>query len=120
MGENSIAISNLSMNYTQKNIKSSYKNNKFKIPAPIWIDKFELPDGSNSVSNIQDYFQYILKQHGESINKPSVRIYANKIENRVLFRIKNGYSLDLLTPETMKLPVSIENKIQKRWKYITS
>ena len=112
-GENSIALSNLSTNYTQKNIKSSYKKNKFKIPASIWNDKFELPDGSYSVSNIQDYFQYIIKKHGENIDKPSVQIYANKIENRVLFRIKNGYSLDLSTPETMKLLVSIENKITK-------
>ena len=72
-----------------------------------------MPDGSYSVSNIQDYFQYIIKKHGENIDKPSVQIYANKIENRVLFRIKNGYSLDLSTPETMKLLVSIENKITK-------
>ena len=61
-GERSIALSNLSIYYTWKNIKSSYNNNKFKISAPTWNDKFELPDGSNSVSNIQDYFEYILKK----------------------------------------------------------
>ena len=61
-GEKSIALSNLSIYYTWKNIKSSYNNNKFKISAPTWNDKFELPDGSNSVSNIQDYFEYILKK----------------------------------------------------------
>ena len=68
-GENRIALSNLSIYYTWKNIKSSYNNNKFKISAPTWNDKFELPDGSYSVSNIQDYLQYILKKHGENIDK---------------------------------------------------
>ena len=112
-GERSIALSNLSIYYTWKNIKSSYNNNKFKISAPTWNDKLELPDGSYSVSNIQDYFEYILKKHGEDIDKPSVQIYVNKIENRVTFKIKNGYSLELLTPETMKLLGSTENKITK-------
>ena len=72
-----------------------------------------MPDGLYSVSNIQDYFKYILKKHGENIDKPSVQIYVNKIENRVTFKIKNGYSLELLTPETMKLLGSTENKITK-------
>ena len=102
IGEKIIALSNLSIYYTWKNIKSSYNNNKFKISAPIWNDKFELPDGSYSVSDIQDYFEYILKKHGENIDKPSVQIYVNKIENRVTFKIKNGYSLELLTSDTMK------------------
>ena len=66
-----------------------------------------------SVSEIQDYFEYILKKHGENTDKPSVQIYVNKIENRVTFKIKNGYSLELLTPETMKLLESTENKITK-------
>ena len=72
-----------------KNIKSSYINNKFKISAPTWNDKFELPNGSYSVSYIQDYFEYILKKHGESINNPSVRIYINKIENKITFKIRH-------------------------------
>ena len=112
-GENRIALSNLSIYYTWKNIKSSYNNNKFKISAPTWNDEFELPDGSYSVSDIQDYFEYILKKHGENIDNPSVKIYVNKIESRITFRIKNGYSLELLTPETMKLFGSTENKITK-------
>ena len=112
-GEKTIALSNLSTYYKWKNIKSSYNNNKIKISAPTWSDKFELPDGSYSVSDIQDYFEYILKKHGEDIDKPSVQIYVNKIENRVTFKIKNGYSLELLTPETMKLLGSNENKITK-------
>ena len=72
-----------------------------------------MPDGSYSVSNIQDYFEYILKKHGENTDKPSVQIYVNKIENRATFKIKNRYSLELLTPETMKLLGSTENKITK-------
>ena len=55
----------------------------------------------------------ILKRHGDDIDKPSVQIYVNKIENRVTFKIKNGYSLELLTPVTMKLLGSTENKITK-------
>ena len=62
MCEKIIALSNLSTYYTWKNIKSSYNNNKLKISAPTWNDKFELPDGSYSVSDIQDYFEYILKK----------------------------------------------------------
>ena len=63
--------------------------------------------------DIQDYFQYILKKHGENTEKPSVEIYVNKIENRITFKIKNGYSLELLTKETMKLLGSTKNKITK-------
>ena len=66
-------------------------------------DEFELPDGSYSVSDIQDYFEYILKKHGEKIDNPSIRIYVNKIKNRITFKIKTGYHLQLLTNETMKL-----------------
>ena len=76
-------------------------------------DKFEFPDGSYSVSDIQDYFEYILKKHGENIDNPSVRIYINKKENRITFEIKTGYYLELLTPETMKLIGSTKNKIIK-------
>ena len=68
-GEKMIALSNLSIYYTWKNIKSSYNNNKFKIPAPTWNDKFELPDGSYSVSDIQEHFGNISKSHGENIDK---------------------------------------------------
>ena len=59
IGEKIIASSNLSIYYTWKNIKNSYNNNKFKRSAPTWNDKFELPDRSYSVSDIQDYFEYI-------------------------------------------------------------
>ena len=91
--EKVIALSNLSIYYRWKNIKSTYNNNNFKISAPTWNDEFELPDGYYSISDTQDYFEYILKKHGEDIDKPSVQIYVNEIENRVKFKIKNGYSL---------------------------
>ena len=61
IGEKTITLSNLRIYYTWKNIKNSYNNNKLKISAPTWNDKFELTDGSYNVSNIQDYFEYILK-----------------------------------------------------------
>ena len=108
-----ITLSNLSIYYTWKNIKKSYKNNKFKISAPTWNEEFELPDGSYSISDIQDYFKYIFKKHGEKTVNPSIRIYINKIENRVTFKIKTGYYLELLTPETMKLLGSTKSKITK-------
>ena len=110
LGENVIAPSNLSIYYTWKNIKSSYNNNKFKISAPTWNDEFKLPGGSYSVSDIQDYFKYILKKHGENTNKPSVQIYVNKIENRITFKIKDGYSLELLTPEKIKYSETLKIK----------
>ena len=94
-------------------MKSSYNNNKFKISALTSNDEFELPNESYSVSDIQDYSEYILKKHGDDIDKPSVHLYVNKIENKVTFKIKNGYSLELLTPETMKLLGSTKNKITK-------
>ena len=73
-GNKSIALSNLNNYYTWKNIKSSYNKNKFKILATTWNEEFKLPDGSYSVSDIQDYFEYILKKHGENTNKSSIQI----------------------------------------------
>ena len=87
-GQKTVALSNLSIYYTWKNIKSSCNKNKFKISAPTWSEEFELLDGSYSISDIQDYFEYILKKHSESVDNPSIRIYVNKIENRITFKIK--------------------------------
>ena len=112
-GQETVALSNLSIYYTWKNVKSLYNNNKFKISAPTWSEEFELPDGSYSVSDIQDYFEYILKKHRESVDNPSIRMYINRIENRITFKIKNGYYLERLTPETMKLLGSTESKMTK-------
>ena len=112
-GQKSIALSNLSIYYTWKNVKSSYNNNTFKISAPTWSEEFKLPDGSYSMSDIQDYFEYILKKHSENVDNPSIRIYVNTIENRIIFKIKSGYYLELLTRETMKLLGTNESKIIK-------
>ena len=96
-------LANLSIYYTWKNIKSEYKNNKFKISAPTWNETFDLPDGSYSIADIQDYFEFIIKKHETLTENPSIQIYPNKIKNRIVFKIKTGYKLELLTPETMKL-----------------
>ena len=96
-GEKITALSNLRIYYTWKNIKSWYNKNKFRISVPTWNDKFELPDGSYSVSDIQNYLEYILKKHGENIDKPSAQIYVNKTEDRVTFKVKDGYNLEILT-----------------------
>ena len=65
--------------------------------------KFEFPDGSYSLSNIQDYFEYFIKKHEILTNTPPMRVYVNDKENRIILKIKRGYYLQLLTPETMKL-----------------
>ena len=83
-----MALANLSIYYTWKNIKSEYKNNKFKISAPTWNDTFDLPDGSYSIADIQDYFEFIIKKRETLTENPSVQIYANKIKNRIIFKIK--------------------------------
>ena len=72
-----------------------------------------MPDGSYSILDIQYYFEYILKKHGDNTDKPSIQIYVNKTENRITFKIKDEYSLELLTTETMKLFGSTKNKITK-------
>ena len=112
-GQKSVALSNLSVYHTWKNIKRLYNNNKLKISAPTWSDESELPDGSYLISDIQDYLEYIFTKHNENVDNPSIRIYGNKIENRITLKIKAEYYRELLTPETMKLLGSTESKINK-------
>ena len=90
------------LGFTIHEKRSHYKSNEFKISAPTRNEEHELPDGSNSVSYIQDYFECMIKKHQTVADNRSIRIYANKIENRIRFKIKTGYYLELLTPETMK------------------
>ena len=92
---------------------SEYNNNKFKISAPTWNDTFDLPDGSYSISDIQDYFEFIIKKHETLTENPPIQIYPNKIKNRIVFKIKTGYKLELLTPETMKLLGSTKKDVDK-------
>ena len=103
-----VALSNLSIYYTWKNRYKLYKNNKFQISAPTCNEEFELPDGLYSVSDIQDYFEYTFKKHETVTDKASIMIYVNKIENRIAFKIKTGYYLELLMPEIMKLLEAIK------------
>ena len=78
-------------------------NNKFEISAPIWNDTFDLPDVFYSIADIQDYFGFIIKKHKTLTENLPVQICANKIKNIIIFKIKYGYKLELLTPETMRL-----------------
>ena len=96
-----IALASLSMYYTWKNVKSSY--NKFKIAAPTWNDSFDVPDGSYSIAAFQNYFEYIIKKHETITTTSRVIIYVNTINNRIVFKIKLEYKLELLSKETMKL-----------------
>ena len=98
-----MTLANLSIYYTWKNIKSEYSNNKFKISAPTWNDTFDLPDGSYSIADIQDYFELIIEKHETLTENPPAQIYPNKIKNRIVFKIKTGYKLELLSPEIMKI-----------------
>ena len=93
----------LSIYYTWKNIRVKYNKNKFKISAPAWNDEFDLTDGSYSISDIQDYFEYNIRKHDTIAHNPSVQTYVNKIKNRIVFKIKIGYKFKLLSPEAMKL-----------------
>ena len=106
------ALANLSIYFTWKNIKSEYNNNKFKISAPAWNDTFDLPDGSYSISNIQDYFEFIIKTRNLTENL-LVQSYPNKIKNRIVFKIKTSYKLGLLTHETMRLLGSTKKALIK-------
>ena len=120
-GQKSVALSNLSIYYTWKNVINNNKiiiislkcNNKFKISTQRGLKKLYYQNGSYSMSDIHDHAEYILKKHGQAVDDPSIRIYVNKIGNRITFKTKNGYYLELLTPDTMKLFGSNESKINK-------
>ena len=97
-----MALANLSIYYTWKNVKSIYKNNKFKISAPTWHETFDLPDGSYNIPAIQNYFEYVIKEHETITDIAPMLIYVNKINNRIVSKIKTGCKLELLSKETMK------------------
>ena len=107
-----VTLSNLSHLLCVEKYKKSYKNNKLKISAPTWNEEFELHDGSYFVSDIQDYFGYIIKKHETVTGNPSRMIYVNKIENRITFKIKTEYYFELLTTETIKLLGSTKSKMK--------
>ena len=98
-----MALANLRIYYISKNIKSEYNNNKFKVSVPTWNDTFDLLNGSYSIAEIQDYFKFIIKKHETLTKNLPVQIYPNKIKNRIVFKIKTSYKLELLTLETRRL-----------------
>ena len=106
-------LANLTIYYTWKNIKSEYNNNKFRFSAPKWNNTFDLPDGSYSITEIQDYFEFIIQKHKTLTGNPPIQIYPNKIKNRIVFRIKTGYKLEMLTPETMRLLTNTKKDVDE-------
>ena len=108
-----IGLVNLSIYYTWKNIKFAHNNNKFKKSAPTWNDVFDLPNGSYSISDIQDYFKFIIKKHETLTENPLIQIYPNKIKNRIVFIVKTGQKLELLSAETMKVLGSTKKDVEK-------
>ena len=91
-----MALANLSIYYTWKNVKSTYNNNNFKISATTWNETFDLPDGSYNISEIQDYIEYIIKKHETAGENAPILIYANTINNRIVFKIKSGYKIRII------------------------
>ena len=112
-----VALQNLSIYYIWKNIRKQYKNNKLRIITPKWNDEFELADCSYSVSDIQDYIEYIIKKHEPLAIIPPIHFYINRINNRLVSKIKDGHKLDLQTPETMKIIWKYKkiNRQNKKW-----
>ena len=108
-----MALASLSIYYTWKNIKSAYDNNKFKISTPTWNDESDLPDRSYSITDIQDYFELIIRKHKNLTENPPVQIYHNKIKNRIVFKIKTKYKLELLSSEMMKLLGSTKKDVDQ-------
>ena len=78
-----LALANLSIYYTWKNVKSIYKNNKFKISAPTWNETFDLPDGSYNIPAIQNYLEYIIKKHETTADTVPILIHVNNVTNSV-------------------------------------
>ena len=94
IGGKVIALSNLSIYYTWRNIKNSYNNNKFKMSAPTWNDEFELLDRSNSVSDIQDYFKYIYKNMGKILKRHHCKSMSIKLIILLNLKLKMGIALN--------------------------
>ena len=101
------------IHYTWKNIQSEYHNNEFKIFATTWNETAHLSDGSYYISDIQDYFEFIVKKHKTFTENPSAQIYVNQIKYRIVFKIKTGYKLEFLFPETMTLLGSTKKDVEK-------
>ena len=104
-----MTLAKLSIYYTGKNINENTTTRNPKIPAPTWNAILDLPDGSYSIANIEDYFKFIIKKLETLTENPPMQIYPNKIKNRITFKIKSGYKSELLTPETVYVDKDKDN-----------
>ena len=118
-GNKTISLANLSIHYTWQNVKDEYENNKFKLSGLTWNETFDLADGSYTIADIQDYFLWIDGHETDvkSSEESPVLTYPDTIKNRIVFKIKTGYKLELLTNEAMALlgdgPITDQNKSGK-------
>ena len=113
-----MALANLSIYYTWKNVNYLYNNKKFKIFPPTWNDELDLPDGSYSISDIQDYFEFIIKKHETLAENPPIEIYPYKIKNRIVFKVKtdtnkNYYLQKRLNYQRVEIKALIKKKMEK-------
>ena len=104
-----MALANLSIYYTWKNMKSEYRNNKFKISAPTWNDAWWFLFNFWHSRLLSIYYQSTLNL----TENPPVQIYMSRTKNRIVFKITTGYKLEILTPETMKLLGSTNEDVDK-------
>ena len=96
-----------------ENIKSTYYNNKFKISAPTWNDEFDLPDGSYSIADIQDYFEFIIKNTKLQLKTLLYKFTQIKSKTEFFFKVNTEYKLELLSSETMKLLGSTKKDVDQ-------
>ena len=97
--DKTVSLSNWSIYYTWKNTNEEYKNNKFKLSGPTWDENLALEDGSYTIEDIQDMFLWVVKKHEPTIKSSEESL----ILNRIVFKIKTRYKLEMLTNETMRL-----------------
>ena len=94
-------------------MKKSYKHNEFEISGPTWDEEFELPNGSYFVLDVQSYFDYVVKKHETLTDSPPIQIYVNRIKNKIVFKLKTGYRLEIQSSETMRLLGSTEKRYRQ-------
>ena len=110
-----VVLQNLSIYQTRKKIRKQYKNNKLN--SSKWNDEFQLPDSSYSVSDVQDYIEYIIKKHEALTTNRPLHVSINRVNDRLVFKIKDRCKLELQTPETMKLSDDTQTKQKTKKNY---
>ena len=108
-----VALQKRSIYYTWKNRRQQRKNNKLKIIAPTWNDEFDFPNGFYSMLDIQDYIECVIEKYEIPSANHLIHIYIKKINNRLVFKIKDRHKLELQTAETMKLIGSTKTLVNK-------